>query len=147
VTVNNSLATLRADDEAPYRAAIPAGVKVVMTSWAVYPALDRRLPASLSRAVIQGELRSRLGFRGVTITDGIDAGAATSFGDVGTRSVRAAAAGADLILGDSADRHRDGSSEGTAVLHALATAIARGQISRASARRSVTRILALRVRP
>jgi beta-N-acetylhexosaminidase len=147
VTLSQSLGTLRSKDEAPYRAAIPAGVKLVMTSWAIYPALDRRLPAGLSHAVIQGELRNRLGFRGVTITDGIDAGAVTPFGSVGPRSVRAAAAGADLILGVSADPDHDGSSEGTAVLHALVTAIARGQITRAAARRSVERILALRAHP
>jgi beta-N-acetylhexosaminidase len=147
VSLDLSLGPLRSIDEAPYRAAIPAGVKLVMTSWAIYPALDRHLPAGLSRAVIQGELRKRLGFRGVTITDAIDAGAVTPFGNVGRRSVRAAAAGADLILGASADAARNGSSEGVTVLHALATAIGNGQISRASGQQAVTRILALRARP
>lgn len=65
----------------PYPAAIAAGVGLVMTSWAVYPALDPGRPAGLSRTVIQGELRGRLGFRGVTITDAIEAGALRRFGD------------------------------------------------------------------
>ncbi|HZE04281.1 MAG TPA: glycoside hydrolase family 3 N-terminal domain-containing protein, partial [Solirubrobacteraceae bacterium] len=98
VRLNVPAATLRSVDEAPYRRAIAAKVKLVMTSWAVYPALDPRRPAGLSRAVIEGELRGRLGFRGVTITDGIDAGAVTPYGSLATRSVKAAAAGADLIL-------------------------------------------------
>ena len=75
VKLSMSLATLRAIDEAPYKSAIAAGVKLVMTSWATYPALDASRPAGLSSKVIGGELRGRLGFKGVTITDGIDAGA------------------------------------------------------------------------
>jgi beta-N-acetylhexosaminidase len=73
--------------------AIAAGVKLVMTSWAVYPALDPSLPAGLSPAVIQGELRGRLGFAGVTITNGIEAGALARFGSVGNRAVLAASGG------------------------------------------------------
>ena len=73
VTLNVSLSSLRAMDELPYQSAIAAGVKLVMASWAVYPALDARLPAGLSPAIIGGELRSRLGFGGVTITDALEA--------------------------------------------------------------------------
>ena len=40
VTLNVPLATLRGTDEYPYHAAIRAGVKLVMVSWAIYPALD-----------------------------------------------------------------------------------------------------------
>ena len=73
VTLNVSLSGLRAKDEAPYPAAIAAGVKLIMASWAIYPALDATYPAGLSPAVIQGELRGRLGYQGVTITDAIEA--------------------------------------------------------------------------
>ena len=59
VTLNLSLNTLRTVDEVPYPAAIQAGVKLVMVSWAVYPALGAR-PAGLSPNVVQGELRDRL---------------------------------------------------------------------------------------
>ena len=40
VTLNVSLSGLRSKDEVPYPAAIAAGVKLIMASWAVYPALD-----------------------------------------------------------------------------------------------------------
>ena len=80
--LNLSLATLRAIDEVPFKSAIGAGVKLVMASWATYPALDPSRPAGLSSKVIGGELRGRLGFKGVTITDGIDAGAVTPFGSL-----------------------------------------------------------------
>ena len=86
VTVDTSLTSLRNVDETPYRSAIAAGVKLVMSSWAVYPALDPRRPAGLSRTVIETELRGRLGFRGVTITDSLAAGALRSYGSLPRRA-------------------------------------------------------------
>jgi beta-N-acetylhexosaminidase len=138
------LGALRSVDEAPYRAAIAAGVKLVMTSWATYPALDPKRPAGLSPIVIQGELRSRLGFRGVTITDGIEAGALEAFGSLSRRSVLAAGAGADLILCAATDPARNTPQDGITALHALAAALGKGQLSLTSARQSAARILALR---
>src|SRR5439155_10463605 len=98
VALHVSLSGLRSKDEAPYPAAIAAGVKLIMASWAVYPALDARHPAGLSSAVIQGELRGRLGYRGVTVTDAIEAGALAAFGSFGNRGVLGARAGMDLVL-------------------------------------------------
>jgi len=98
VTLNVPLNQLRAVDEYPYRAAIAAGVKLVMVSWAKYPALDPKLPAGLSTAIVGGELRERLGFTGVTITDALEAGALQPFGTIGNRARMAAQAGMDLIL-------------------------------------------------
>ena len=144
VTLNIPLKTLRAVDEAPYRAAVAAGVKLVMTSWAVYPALDPHRPAGLSSAVIEGELRGRLGFRGVTITDGIEAGAVTPYGGLARRSVLAAAAGADLILCAAPNPDDNAPQIGVTVREAIAAALADGQLSTTSAERAAARILALR---
>ena len=63
VTLTASLASLRARDEAPYLAAIAAGVKLHHGVLGRYPALDGVHPAGLSPAVVQGELRGHLGFR------------------------------------------------------------------------------------
>src|SRR5262249_31862176 len=63
VTLHVSRSGLRSKDEVPYPAAIAAGVKLIMASWAMYPALDAHRPAGLSPAVIQGELRGRLGYK------------------------------------------------------------------------------------
>src|SRR5262245_11501490 len=98
VTLRVSLSGLRSKDEMPYPAAISAGFKLIMASWAVYPALDAAHPAGLSPTVIQSELRGQLGYQGVTITDAIEAGALTSFGSFGQRAVLAAQAGMDLLL-------------------------------------------------
>lgn len=147
VTLGLPLATLRSVDEAPYRSALAAGVKLVMTSWAIYPALDPRRPAGMSPAVIGGELRRRLHFRGVTVTDGIDAGAVTPYGSLATRGVRAAAAGADLILCAAVNPAANTPAQGITVMHAIAAAIRAHRISPSSARAAAARILALRAAP
>ncbi len=97
VTLNLSLNALRSVDEVPFAAAIAAGTKLIMVSWAVYPALGAR-PAGLSPNVVQGELRGRLDFTGVTITDALEAGALQPFGSTQHRALRAALAGMDLLL-------------------------------------------------
>lgn len=147
VTIAASLQNLRAVDEAPYRSAIAAGVKLVMTSWAIYPALDPRLPAGLSPIVIEGELRGRLGFRGVTITDGIDAGVVTPVGALSRRGVLAAEAGADLILCAATNANDNTPAQGITVLHAVASALGHHQLSLAAAQQAATRVLALRSHP
>jgi beta-N-acetylhexosaminidase len=144
VTLGGSLATLRTVDEAPYRNAIAAGVKLVMISWAVYPALDPHRPAGLSSTVIQRELRGRLGFGGVTMTDGSDAGAVTPYGSLARRAVLAAAAGADLILCAATNPAHNTPALGTAARTALVSALAHHQLGQPATRQAAQRILALR---
>ncbi|HEX9065295.1 MAG TPA: glycoside hydrolase family 3 N-terminal domain-containing protein, partial [Streptosporangiaceae bacterium] len=114
VTLNVPLTQLRAIDEAPYKGAIAANVKLAMVSWAVYPALDKKFPAGLSRTIVLGELRNRLGFAGVTITDALEAGALKNFGSTANRAVLATNAGMDLVLCSG-----ENPSEGSAAMHAL----------------------------
>jgi beta-N-acetylhexosaminidase len=139
VTLGVPRSALRGVDELPYRAAIAVRVKLVMLSWAVYPALDPARPAGLSPAIVQGELRHGLGFRGVTITDALGAGALASFGGIGHRARLAALAGLDLLL---CSDHRV--AEGEQALAGLAAGYRSGQLSHASGRAAVARILALR---
>jgi len=98
VTLKLPLATIRDTDELPYKAAIAAGVRLVMVSWAVYPAIDPGRPAGLSATIVDGELRQRLEFTGVTITDALEAGALRAYGPFQNRALLAAEAGMDLIL-------------------------------------------------
>lgn len=139
VTLKVSLSGLRTKDEAPYPAAIAAGVQLIMVSWAVYPALDATHPAGLSSAVVRGELRGRLGYQGVTITDALEAGALTAFGGSGQRAVLAAQAGMDLLLCSAQDV-----TQGQAVTSALASALDGGQLDPAAFTAAVQRITALR---
>ena len=139
VTLTASLASLRARDEAPYLAAMAAGVKLIMVSWASYPALDALHPAGLSPAVVQGELRGHLGYQGVTITDAIEAGALTSSGSSGQRAVLAAQAGMDLLLCSARDV-----TQGQEVTAALDSALDSGRLNLAACHAAVQRVTALR---
>ncbi len=98
VTIRSSQVKLMSVDIPPFAAAIRAGVPLVMVSHARYPALDRRRIASQSSPIIEGLLRDRLGFRGVVVTDSMEAAASLATGGVTAVSERAVRAGADLVL-------------------------------------------------
>ena len=97
-TVRRTRAELEATDLPPFEAAIQAGVSLVMVGHARYPALDPDRIASQSGAIVEGLLRDRLGFRGVVVTDSMEAQASIATGSITTVSERAVRAGADLVL-------------------------------------------------
>ncbi|MEV5750743.1 glycoside hydrolase family 3 N-terminal domain-containing protein [Actinoallomurus sp. NPDC052308] len=139
VTLNVSASNLRSIDEAPYVPAISAGVDLVMLSWAIYPALDAQLPAGLSPTIVQNELRGRLGFTGVTITDALVAGALKNFGTTAQRAVSAAKAGMDLLLVCGEDP-----SYAQSAVTGLANALRGGQLGQSAFDAARTRVTNLR---
>jgi len=82
----------------PFRAAIAAGVTGVMSSHAIYPAVDPDRSATLSHRVITGLLRERLGFEGLVITDDLEMGAIDRAWGTAEGAVMAFEAGADILL-------------------------------------------------
>src|SRR5262249_48780761 len=78
----------------PYRSCLRA-LSTVMVSNAAYPALGVREPAVLSRAVVEDELRRRVGFRGVVISDSLEARAVRHVPDLAAKAARA---GVDLLV-------------------------------------------------
>ncbi|MCO5177150.1 MAG: hypothetical protein M9890_09305 [Thermomicrobiales bacterium] len=139
VTLPVSLDALRSIDEAPYPAAFQAGVKLVMLSWAVYPELDGSRPAGLSRAIVTDELRGRLGFAGVTITDALEAGAVTAVGSQEECAVLAAEAGMDIILCSGRDV-----GQGQRAAAALANALDAGRLDAGAFGAAIGRVNTLR---
>jgi beta-glucosidase-like glycosyl hydrolase len=138
VTLTLSLDEIRAIDEVPYRSAIAAGLDLVMASWAVYPAMDT-VPSGLSSKWIRQELRTRLEFGGITITDALEAGSLTPFGDLPTVSVMAAKAGMDMLLASQRNV-----TQGEVVRSALINAVRSGEVEWTDFVSSTKRILALR---
>ncbi|MCF3961898.1 glycoside hydrolase family 3 protein [Streptomyces fuscigenes] len=90
----------------PFRAAIDAGVRAVMSGHLLVPAYDPDLPATLSRRILVELLRKELGFDGLVVTDAIEMGAVTDLYGIGGATVRAVLAGADAVCvgGESAER-------------------------------------------
>jgi beta-N-acetylhexosaminidase len=131
------LRELRAVDRLPFAAAIRAGAGLVMLSSAIYPTLSRA-PAVLSARVVQGELREGLGFKGVTISDDLEAPAFASRGGASGAALAATRAGVDLLLFagtyDGADR----------AARALVDGLRSGRVDRGALETSLGRVLALR---
>jgi beta-N-acetylhexosaminidase len=117
----------------PYRAMIPKGLDAVMIAMAGFPAYDHSgTVAALSSPIINGLLRGRLKFAGVTITDALGE---SSGHDGKTAGVLAASAGADILLySDSAPGE----------LAALRAALHSGRIPRGDADASYERIIVLK---
>jgi beta-N-acetylhexosaminidase len=84
----------------PFMAALEAGVDCVMTSHPLYPGLDPApaMPATFSRLIVEEYLRGQVGFRGVIVSDDLEMGAIREISGIGEATVRAAAAGHDLLL-------------------------------------------------
>jgi beta-N-acetylhexosaminidase len=127
---------LRTVDEAPYRRFVAFGGAMVMLSTAIYPAFSPE-PAAFSRPIATGELRKRLGFDGVSITDALETVAVRDFGGPTQAGLAAARAGTDLLL--FAD-YRAGARARRALLRGLRT----GSLDRADFETSVGRVLRLR---
>jgi len=82
----------------PFEAAIAAGVPLVMVGHSAYPAFGAQGPASLDRGIVDGRLRDRLDFEGVTITDDLEAGAIAATAGPKDAVVEAVEAGEDVLL-------------------------------------------------
>jgi beta-N-acetylhexosaminidase len=134
--IDLSKAELRRVDEKPYAAFVAAGGRMVMLSTAIYPAFSDD-PAAFTRAIVTGELRDRLGFDGVSVTDALETPAVEDFGGTAKAAVAGARAGADLLL-----YARLGPGE--KAWQALVEKLRAGKLDRAAFEDSVQRVLELR---
>ncbi len=95
--IDVDLDTLHARELVPFRAAIAAGSKSVMSAHILLPALDPDRPATLSPRILTGLLRRELGFDGLIVTDGMEMQAISGTYGIERGSVLAIAAGADAL--------------------------------------------------
>ncbi|MFD6926426.1 glycoside hydrolase family 3 protein [Streptomyces sp. NPDC059944] len=95
--IDADLAVLQSRELAPFRAAIAAGSRAVMSAHILVPALDPDRPATLSGRILTGLLREELGYQGLIVTDGMEMQAIAGTYGIERGSVLAIAAGADAI--------------------------------------------------
>ena len=120
----------------PFRAAIEAGVKGIMTAHIAVPAISgETIPATVSRRVLTGLLRNELGFDGIIFTDAMDMLAVSRLFPRGEAAVRAVLAGADVILMPSNVKR---------AIDAIVSAIDAGRLTEARIDESVGRLLRLK---
>ncbi|MDZ4277772.1 MAG: beta-N-acetylhexosaminidase [Dehalococcoidia bacterium] len=138
--VNKTREELETTELAPFAAAVGQGsADVIMTAHVLYPALDPDLPATLSPSIIDGVLRSELGFGGVVMTDSLNMGAIAEITTVGEAAVQSVEAGVDLIAFSS-------SASTASIYESLLEAVQSGRISEERIDQSVERILAMKDR-
>lgn len=120
-----------------FAAGIRAGADAVMIAHILFPAVDPDHPATFSPTILRTELRDRLGFEGVLVTDAMDMGGAAHPDGPAEACVAALAAGADQILMPASLPDAYG---------AVLRAVRDGRLDRDELRRSARRILTLKSR-
>lgn len=114
--IDRNLAQLDSVDLLPFREYVSNGLSAVMVGHLSVPAVESgNVSASLSREVITGLLKGKLGFKGLVLTDAMN-----MKGAAGASAVAALKAGADMIVAPS-----DTNEEVDAVLKAVGS----GEIS------------------
>lgn len=99
ITVDKTLEQLEEVDLTPFKAAIEAGVPLIMVGHLNLPAVvGDDTPAPLSAKVVQELLRDELGFTGIIITDSLSMGAITERYTAAEAAVAALQAGCDMPL-------------------------------------------------
>jgi beta-N-acetylhexosaminidase len=138
--LNEDLAALRARELVPFRAAIGAGIPMVMTSHLMLPKLDPHQPVTLSKTFNHELLRGELGFKGVVVSDDIGMRAVSRLFDDPTAAVRLLLAGTDLLMVCS---HWTDTERSRGFARAIVEAQGQGTIPAAVATESRQRVLAL----
>ena len=121
-------------DFVPFRAAINAGVASIIVAHLLVPAFDDEAPASLSRRVVTTELRQRLGFENLILTDDLGMKACSARYPAAVAAVKAVAAGHDGVLLCDPEPGQQ-----AAALEALVHALEDGTLSYAQVESSVAR--------
>ncbi|WP_433375378.1 glycoside hydrolase family 3 protein [Streptosporangium sp. CA-115845] len=138
--VDASAELLRERELVPFRAAIEAGTRSIMTAHVRVPAVTGGLPATLSPATLTGLLRGELGYDGVIVTDALDMRAVTDTYGLAGGSVLSLAAGADLLclgpIPTEDDVHR--------ILDEIVAAVLDGRLPATRLEEAAERVSALR---
>jgi beta-N-acetylhexosaminidase len=97
--VNASAARLDSVELVPFRAAVRAGVRGIMTFHGSLPGLDTSsLPATLNPRIMTDLLRGKIGFQGLIFTDALDMNGVLGKMTMAEVTQRAVLAGNDVLL-------------------------------------------------
>lgn len=116
---------------APFTSAIASGVDSVMSAHLLIECWDAQYPATLSKPILTGQLRDKLGFTGLIVTDALMMDAIAKRYGINESPVLAVEAGADILLMPS-------DPEGA--INAVCAAVKKGRISKQRIQESVERI-------
>lgn len=132
--VSHNLDRLNTIELAPFKALMDKGIGGVMVAHLYVPSLEsgKGIPASVSKNIITGLLKDKLGYKGLIITDALNMGAVANKYKPGELDAMAFKAGNDIML------FSQGVSEGKKLIQ---KAIDKGEISQSRVEESVKKIL------
>jgi beta-N-acetylhexosaminidase len=122
----------------PFKAAIAAGVKAIMTGHSIYPAYDAKYPTTLSEKILTGLLRKELGFQGVIVSDAIGMAAILKKWPLPQACAMAIKAGVDTILLKADDESR------SQCFFGIKQAVETGELSEERVNDAVRRLLIMK---
>jgi beta-N-acetylhexosaminidase len=122
----------------PFKAAIDAGVKAIMTGHSVYPAYDAAFPTTLSQRLLTGLLREELGFDGVIVSDAIGMAAILKKWPLPRACALAIKAGCDTLLLKADDESR------SQCFFGIKQAVEGGEVPMKRVDEAVTRLLRMK---
>jgi beta-N-acetylhexosaminidase len=137
VSISSPRAAIQTRDLPPFEAGIKAGAPLVMASHALFTRLDRNNIASQSKPILTTLLRGKLGFKGVVITDSMEAAAVLKRSSIELAALKSMSAGADLLL-------LTGPGSFPRVRNQLLTAAKRSPKFRARIAEAAARVIALK---
>lgn len=120
------------NDYLPFEEGIKRKVPSILVSHNIIKCIDSEYPATLSKKIVTGELRNKLNFSGIIITDDLSMGAVSSYIDDNSAAVLAINAGNDLII----------TSDFVNMYNSVITAVKDGKIKMETIDTAVRRILA-----
>ena len=82
----------------PFRSAIAAEVASIMTAHLLIPAMDEENPATVSPKIIEDQLRQKMGFEGLIVTDALIMGGISKKYSPSEIAIKAVKAGVDILL-------------------------------------------------
>jgi beta-N-acetylhexosaminidase len=132
--VSHNLERLNNIELAPFKALMDKGIGGVMVAHLYVPALEpaKGIPASVSKNIITGLLKDKLGYKGLIITDALNMGAVANKYKPGELDALAFKAGNDIML------FSQGVAEGKKLIQ---KAIENGEVSQLRVEESVKKIL------
>ncbi|TGL61223.1 glycoside hydrolase family 3 protein [Leptospira ognonensis] len=96
--IKRTLSELESLELVPFKKAIESGAEAVMTAHIVYPLIDDKYPATLSKKILTGILREKLRFDGIIITDAMEMHAISKNYEKERPGVLTILAGANIVL-------------------------------------------------
>lgn len=156
--VNKPVDVINQVELKPFKAAVDAGVDMIMTAHIQYPTLDDTqvvskkdgskiyLPATLSKKILTDVVRGQFGFKGVVVTDALNMGAiADNFGQ-SEAVIRAINAGTDIALMPAQMWNLDQVKDFDKVYNDVINAVKDGTIPESRINESATRIITLKIK-